>query len=73
MTMTFRRFQAAHRQTFDGRDIIYPRGWAGEVPAEVAQAADQAGATYLPDPVDPNEVPADPAAEAGRSAKGGKP
>lgn len=49
---TFRRFRAAHRQTVDGRDIVYPRGWAGEVPAEVAEAADAAGATYLPEPVE---------------------
>lgn len=49
--MAFRRFVTAHRYTnSDGQDILIPRGWAGDLDDKVAAAADEAGATVLPEP-----------------------
>lgn len=48
--MAFRRFTMSHRYTDeDGRVIVIPRGWAGELPGAVATAADDAGVTVLPE------------------------
>lgn len=58
--MAFRRFVTSHRYTDeDGREIVIPRGWAGDLPGIVAAAADEAGAT-----VPPEEPPAEPKAKS---------
>lgn len=50
--MAFRRFIMAHRYTSeDGKQIVIPRGWAGELPAAIAAAADKAGVTVAPEDV----------------------
>lgn len=46
--MAFRRFVKRHQFIEDGVKRVIPRGWAGEVSAEVAKAADAAGVTVLP-------------------------
>ena len=49
--MAFRRFTMAYRYTdSEGQDIMVPRGWAGDLDDKVAAAADEAGATVLPEP-----------------------
>lgn len=49
--MAFRRFVTAYRYTNgDGQDIMVPRGWAGDMDDKDAAAADEAGATVLPEP-----------------------
>ncbi|AYF00450.1 hypothetical protein PY32053_00775 [Paracoccus yeei] len=48
--MAFRRFIISHRYIDeDGRVIVIPSGWAGELPGIVAAAADEAGATVRPE------------------------
>lgn len=47
--MTFRRFKKSYRFTDEeGRVIVIPSGWAGELSAAVVKSADEAGATIIP-------------------------
>lgn len=47
--MAFRRFKKSHRYTDEqGRVIVIPSGWAGDLSAAVVNSADEAGATVLP-------------------------
>lgn len=48
--MAFRRFKSAWRhRDADGRHIVYPMGWAGDLDAKTAGEADKAGATIVPE------------------------
>ena len=61
--MAFRRFTTRYEHVVDGVRNIIPRGWAGELSAEVAKAADAAGVTVAGTAPAPAEQ-AKPAAKA---------
>ena len=60
--MAFRRFTTRYEYVVDGVRIVIPRGWAGELSADVAKAADAAGVTAAPAPASAEQ--AKPAAKA---------
>lgn len=60
--MAFRRFKTRYEHVVDGVRNVIPRGWAGELSAEVAKAADAAGVTVVPAPASAES--AKPAAKA---------
>lgn len=62
--MAFRRFVKRHQFIEDGVKRVIPRGWAGEVSAEVAKAADAAGVTVSPGTAPAPAEQAKPAAKA---------
>ena len=47
--MAFRRFRKSHRYVDgNGRRVVIPRAWSGDLPDQVAKDADAAGATFAP-------------------------
>jgi len=45
--MAFRRFRKRFQHMTEAGKVTYPAGWAGELPEEVAKAADAGRATYV--------------------------